>query len=49
MDIDAYNRGEEMLKLREELLAVEEDRLAGRCGCSIDKLEASLDAIINEY
>ena len=49
MDIDTYNRREEMLKLREELLAVEEDRLAGRCGCSIDKLEASLDAIINEF
>ena len=49
MDIDTYNRREEMLKLREELLAVEEDRLAGRCGCSVDELEVSLDAIINEF
>ena len=37
MDIDTYNRREKMLNLREELLAVEEDRLAGRSGCSIDE------------
>ena len=49
MDIDTYNRREEMLKLREEFLAVEEDRLAERCGCTVDKLEASLDAIIDEF
>ena len=49
MDIDTYNRREKMLKLREELLAVEEDRLAWRCDCSVDELEASLDAIINEF
>lgn len=30
MDIETYNRREKMLKLREELLAVEEDRMAGR-------------------
>ena len=29
MDIDTYNKREKMLRLREELLAVEEDRLAG--------------------
>lgn len=29
MDIETYNRREKMLKLREELLAVEEDRMAG--------------------
>lgn len=28
MDIESFNRREKMLKLREELLAVEEDRLA---------------------
>ena len=32
MDIETYNRREKMLKLREELLAVEEDRMAGRTG-----------------
>ncbi|MBS3988484.1 MAG: type II toxin-antitoxin system Phd/YefM family antitoxin, partial [Dethiobacter sp.] len=30
MDIDTFVRREKLLKLREELLAVEEDRLAGR-------------------
>ena len=34
MDIETYNRREKMLKLREELLAVEEDRIAGRNGCN---------------
>ena len=33
MDIETFNRREKMLKLREELLAVEEDRMAGRSGC----------------
>lgn len=46
MDIETYDRREKMLKLREELLAVEEDRLAGRKGCSIDELEAYLDDVI---
>ena len=46
MDIDTYNRREKMLNLREELLAVEEDRLAGRSGCSIDELGSYLDEII---
>ena len=48
MDIETYNRREKMLKLREELLAVEEDRLAGRTGCSLDELESYLDNIIEE-
>lgn len=49
MDIETYNRREKMLKLREELLAVEEDRLAGRNGCSVDELESCLDEIIAEF
>ncbi len=48
MDIATYNRWEKMLKLREELLAVEEDRLAGRNGCTPDELEAYLDDVIAE-
>ena len=39
MDIETYNKREKMLQLREELLAVEEDKMAGRTGCSIDELE----------
>ena len=48
MDIETYNRREKMLKLREELLAVEEDRMVGRAGCTIDELYAYLDDVIAE-
>jgi len=48
MDIEAFTRREKMLKLREELLAVEEDRLAGRMGCTPDELDSFLDSIIDE-
>ena len=44
MDIETYNRREKMLKLREELLAVE----AGRVGCTLDELDAYLDDVIAE-
>lgn len=47
MDIEAFTRREKMLKLREELLAVEEDRLAGRLGYTPDELEGYLDIIID--
>ena len=48
MDIETYNRREKMLKLRKELLAIEEDRLAGRTGYALDELDAYLDDIIEE-
>ena len=47
MDVDSFARREKMLKLREELLAVE-DRAAGRMGVSPKELESYLDAIIGE-
>ena len=46
MDIETYARREQVLQLREELLAVEEDKIAGRTGSSIDELESYLDDII---
>ena len=46
MDIETYERREKMLKLREELLAVEEDRLEGRTGCTLDELSDYLDDVI---
>ena len=46
MDIDSFTRREKMLSLREQLLAVEEDRLAGREGCSLDELDRYLDEIL---
>jgi len=36
MDIDAFVRREKMLQLREALVAVEENRLAGRTGLTPD-------------
>ena len=46
MDIAAFTKREKMLRLREELLAVEEDRLAGRIGCNLDELDTYLDDIL---
>jgi PHD/YefM family antitoxin component YafN of YafNO toxin-antitoxin module len=48
MDIKAFMRREKMLKLREELLAVEEDRLVGRTGVTPDELDSYLENIIGE-
>lgn len=48
MDIETYNRREKMIQLREELLSIEEDRIAGRSGCSLDELDAYLDEVIAE-
>ena len=48
MDIETFSRREKMLKLREELLAVEEDRMAGRTGCTLEELDAYLDEVIAE-
>ena len=48
MDINAFSRREKMLKLREELVSIEEDRLLGGTCFSVDNLEESLNDIINE-
>lgn len=48
MDIETYNRREKMISLREKLLSIEEDRLGGRNGCSVDDLEIFLDGLIEE-
>ena len=48
MDIETYNRREKMIQLREELLSIEEDRIACRSGCSLDELDAYLDEVIAE-
>jgi prevent-host-death family protein len=48
MDIESFARREKILKLREEMLAVEEDRLAGRSGVTPDELEGILDSVIDE-
>ncbi len=48
MDIESFTRREKMLKLRENLLSVEEDRAMGRRGCTIDELDCFLDGILDE-
>ena len=48
MDIETFNRREKMLKLREELLAVEEDRIHGSKGYSVDKVAAMMRSAIKE-
>ena len=46
MDIEAFDRREQMLALREKLLQVEEARVAGNKGISVDELEERLGKII---
>lgn len=48
MDIGTYNRREKMLKLREELLAVEEDRIRGNKGYSVDEVAATMRSAIKK-
>ena len=48
MDIETFNRREAMLKLREELLAVEEDRVHGSRGYSVDEVASMMREAIKE-
>ena len=48
MDIGTYNRREKMLKLREKLLAVEEERMRGSKGYSVDEVAAMMRSAIKE-
>lgn len=46
MDIATFNRKEKMLKLREELLAAEEDRLRGSKGHSVSEVAEMMRSAI---
>ena len=48
MDIATYERREDMLNLREELLAVEEDRVRGGKGSSVDVVAEMMRKAIAE-
>ena len=48
MDIEAFDKREKMLKLRENLIRAEEDRLSGRTGYTIDDLDKVLENVIKE-
>ena len=48
MDIEAFSRRESMLKLRENLVAVEEERLSGKQGYSIDEVASMMQKAVKE-
>ncbi len=48
MDIEAFARREKMLKLREELLDIEEDRLHGAPDYSVDEVAAMMERAVTE-
>lgn len=49
MDIETFSRREKMLDLREQLLSVEEERVAGSKEYTIDELDEILDEVIQGY
>lgn len=49
MDIETFSRREKMLDLREQLLSVEEERIAGSKEYTIDELDEVLDEVIQGY
>lgn len=48
MDIETFERKEKMLDLREQLLFIEEERMAGSKQYTIDELDQILDAVIKK-
>ena len=48
MDMDTFSRRESMLRLREQLIAVEEDRLTGKKGFSISEVDEMMKKAIKE-
>ena len=48
MDINSFTKREKMLKLREELLSVEEDRMHGSEGYSVDEVTSMMRSAIKE-
>ena len=48
MEIKRCNQQEKMLKLKEELFAVEKDRLSGKKGCTLDEFDVYLDNVITD-
>ena len=48
MDIDSFTKREKMLKLREELLLIEEDRFHGASDYSVDEVTSMMEQAIRE-
>lgn len=47
MDIESFARREKMLKLREELISVEEARLNGSRGYTLDEVDKKLNELLD--
>ena len=47
MDIETFARREKMLKLREELISVEEARLNGSRGFTLDEVDKKLNELLD--
>lgn len=48
MDIETFARRESMLRLRENLVCVEEERLSGKKGLSADDVASMMQKAVNE-
>ena len=48
MNIDTYAKRESMLRLRESLVAAEEDRMNGKTGYSIDEVTSMMKSAVRE-
>lgn len=48
MDIETFSRRESMLRLREQLISAEEDRLVGKRGYSIEEVDEMMKKAIQE-
>jgi PHD/YefM family antitoxin component YafN of YafNO toxin-antitoxin module len=48
MDMDTFSRRENMLRLREQLVAVEEDRLKGKKGFSIKEVDQMMTQALKD-
>ena len=45
-DMAVISKDAAMQELHDELLAIENDRLQGHCGCTLDELDLYLDDVI---
>lgn len=48
MDINSFEKREKMLKLREELIEVEEERISGKRDYTLEEVKTELDEIFKE-
>ncbi|NLO40539.1 MAG: type II toxin-antitoxin system Phd/YefM family antitoxin [Ruminiclostridium sp.] len=48
MDIETFTRRESMLRLRESLIAAEEERISGKKGYSIDEVTNMMKSAVQE-